>query len=630
MIAQQARLAAVAGAVATLLVHFGFAGVADAQIGASKPTDSGAPSSAPMTMGSPGLEPAALRLTGEELERRGASNLAQALDLLPALNVRQGGRGVVQVDVRGARDRSLLVRIDGVPIDEPYYGVFDLTAIPVTDIEEIRVSWVPASPLDGPCGSGGVIDVITREASGPPRVWARAQGSSAPGALAAATAAAPAWGGLAGRLSAGGALDARDYATILPNGQALALGEGAAGANVALRLQDTLAGARITGDAFFETRKLVVPPNDEMGAEVLQVNSETAFRGDLAASARAGDWGLYGLGYTQLLRNDQSLFADATRKTQLDEEQLAVDASGVRAGAMHALGSRAALELAATWGNEGAHDLLTTQTQTTPATGRANVAELAAGVSAWPVPTLTLDASVGAAVGLGPSVAWPEAWADVRWRPGNVLSLHLTVARKGRLPTLRERYQPLVGNGALRPEIADFAEVGVDTEPWWLLRLAAAGWGRYTQDAIRFNSGGTQRVNVGNLAVEGIDGELDVAPGAPIGAGAAVDYIRANAADVALGALENLPGVRVDGWIDASWHARAGVWARVRRFSNRVTQGQSLGAFTLMEASAWARLGAGLRASLFVENAFDARYLVQPTLTAAGRTFFVTLDGEWE
>ena len=40
----------------------------------------------------------------------------------------------MQADLRGARKGAVKVIIDGIPVDEPYYGTFDLSSIPVTDI----------------------------------------------------------------------------------------------------------------------------------------------------------------------------------------------------------------------------------------------------------------------------------------------------------------------------------------------------------------------------------------------------------------------------------------------------------------------------------------------------------------
>src|SRR5262249_10842990 len=54
---------------------------------------------------------------------------------------------------------------------------------------------------------------------------------------------------------------------------------------------------------------------------------------------------------------------------------------------------------------------------------------------------------------------WPEAKLVARWRPSyGPLDLTATAARKGRTPSLRERFQPGQGNPSLGPEIIDHAE----------------------------------------------------------------------------------------------------------------------------------------------------------------------------
>ena len=114
-----------------------------------------------------------VRLTGEQLAARGATDLATALALLPDVTVRDAGRGGFNVDIRGARKGAVSVLIDGVLVSDPYYGTFDVSTIPITDIVQIRVSTTPQSPIDGPGGPGGVIEVLTRDAFGEQLVIAR-------------------------------------------------------------------------------------------------------------------------------------------------------------------------------------------------------------------------------------------------------------------------------------------------------------------------------------------------------------------------------------------------------------------------------------------------------------------------
>ena len=63
----------------------------------------------------PKREPARLVMTARDLAERGVNNLAEALERIPEVQVREGGRGDTRVDLRGAKQRSVLVLIDGVP-----------------------------------------------------------------------------------------------------------------------------------------------------------------------------------------------------------------------------------------------------------------------------------------------------------------------------------------------------------------------------------------------------------------------------------------------------------------------------------------------------------------------------------
>ncbi len=159
-----------------------------------------------------------LRLTGQELMERGATNLADALELMPDLYVRTAGRGGMQVDIRGARKGSTKILIDGVAVDDPFYGNFDLSSIPVTDIVQIRVSASPSSPIDGIGGPGGVIEVHTRDAVGARRLEGRVQGSTRRAGTASVTGRSMLSQHLAVRASASGALGMRDFTVAMPTG----------------------------------------------------------------------------------------------------------------------------------------------------------------------------------------------------------------------------------------------------------------------------------------------------------------------------------------------------------------------------------------------------------------------------
>src|SRR5262249_43470452 len=153
-----------------------------------------------------------VRLTGEQLAARGAVDLATALALLPDVTVRDAGRGGFNIDIRGARKGAVSVLIDGVLVTDPYYGAFDVSTIPITDIVQIRVATTPLSPLDGPGGPGGVIEVLTRDAIGPELAIGRLTADSLPSVGMTGTARIPLARALALRLSASGLGGAHDLA----------------------------------------------------------------------------------------------------------------------------------------------------------------------------------------------------------------------------------------------------------------------------------------------------------------------------------------------------------------------------------------------------------------------------------
>ena len=108
-------------------------------------------------------------VTAEDIERRGARTLDEAISLLPGVYVRIGADGVPRVDIRGLRTRNVLLLQDGVPLNSSYDGQFDPAAIPVDNIAAIKVTRGTSSMLYGPGGNAGIIEIVTRSATARPR-----------------------------------------------------------------------------------------------------------------------------------------------------------------------------------------------------------------------------------------------------------------------------------------------------------------------------------------------------------------------------------------------------------------------------------------------------------------------------
>lgn len=105
-------------------------------------------------------------VTAEEMKKQGARTVAEALELVPGVNVRVGGRGEAYIRLRGFRQREVAVLINGVPVTAPYDGQMDLSSLPVDAVEKIEVVKGASSLLYGSNAMGGVVNIITKRSDG--------------------------------------------------------------------------------------------------------------------------------------------------------------------------------------------------------------------------------------------------------------------------------------------------------------------------------------------------------------------------------------------------------------------------------------------------------------------------------
>lgn len=105
-------------------------------------------------------------VTREEAERRGATNVAEALATQPGVQVNPGAYGflggVSAIQIQGFdRDRVLILE-DGERIVGDVGGAIDLSALPTTDLARIEIVTGPTSSLYGSSALGGVVNVVTQ------------------------------------------------------------------------------------------------------------------------------------------------------------------------------------------------------------------------------------------------------------------------------------------------------------------------------------------------------------------------------------------------------------------------------------------------------------------------------------
>ena len=109
-------------------------------------------------------------ITSDEITASGARWLIDVLQFAPGVNVvRSGPAGsLAQVFIRGSNTSQTLFLIDGVKVNSPTTGAYDISGIQLSadQIDRIEIVRGPQSNLYGSQAIGGVINVITRRGSG--------------------------------------------------------------------------------------------------------------------------------------------------------------------------------------------------------------------------------------------------------------------------------------------------------------------------------------------------------------------------------------------------------------------------------------------------------------------------------
>jgi iron complex outermembrane receptor protein len=92
------------------------------------------------------------------------TNVAQSIQYLPGVSVdHKSARNQVGIMIRGFDTRQVGLYLDNVPIYVPYDGYADIARFLTNDIAEVELAKGYSSPLLGPNGLGGAVNLVSRQ-----------------------------------------------------------------------------------------------------------------------------------------------------------------------------------------------------------------------------------------------------------------------------------------------------------------------------------------------------------------------------------------------------------------------------------------------------------------------------------
>lgn len=121
-------------------------------------------------------DPQQTRLGRERLERSPAASVTEALEREAGLYAQVGSRGERTFRLRGFDQRQVFTVIDGVPAYFPYDGQLDLGKIPIELVEDVVILRGPSSLRYGPGGMAGTLSITTRAPGEGPVLATRFEG----------------------------------------------------------------------------------------------------------------------------------------------------------------------------------------------------------------------------------------------------------------------------------------------------------------------------------------------------------------------------------------------------------------------------------------------------------------------
>jgi vitamin B12 transporter len=119
-------------------------------------------------------------IDSQDIEHKQIERVSDALREVPGLAVVQTGTPgqLTSVFMRGLPSQDMQVLLDGIPINQGLAGQFDFANLTTDNVERIEIARGPQSTIYGPRALAGVVQIFTKQGTGPPGFTVSEEGGS--------------------------------------------------------------------------------------------------------------------------------------------------------------------------------------------------------------------------------------------------------------------------------------------------------------------------------------------------------------------------------------------------------------------------------------------------------------------
>ena len=119
-------------------------------------------------------------ISSQDIDNKQIERASDALREVPGLAVVQTGTPgqLTSVFMRGLPSQDMQVLLDGIPINQGLAGQFDFANLTTDNFDRIEIVRGPQSTIYGPRALAGVVQVFTKQGSGPPGITLSSEGGS--------------------------------------------------------------------------------------------------------------------------------------------------------------------------------------------------------------------------------------------------------------------------------------------------------------------------------------------------------------------------------------------------------------------------------------------------------------------